>query len=120
MTGRAGCNKPTPRCEGRRQHDPGKSGLRHGARLLPVAPALSRYVELILAGMAIRARRPANLCCMRPATSLYLDLVRALAAFTVFMGHASGQFFTAGLLWQTGLYDQTAVMVFFVLSGFVI
>jgi peptidoglycan/LPS O-acetylase OafA/YrhL len=57
---------------------------------------------------------------MRPTTSLYLDLVRALAAFTVFMSHASGQFFTAGLLWQTGLYDQTAVMVFFVLSGFVI
>ena len=57
---------------------------------------------------------------MRPATSLYLDLVRAFAALTVFMSHASGQFFTAGLLWQTGLYDQTAVMIFFVLSGFVI
>ena len=57
---------------------------------------------------------------MRTATSLYLDLVRALAAFTVLMSHASGQLLTAGLLWQSGLYDQTAVMVFFVLSGFVI
>jgi len=57
---------------------------------------------------------------MKSATSLYLDALRFLAAFIVLMDHASGKLFTGGLLWQTNYYGQTAVMVFFVLSGFVI
>lgn len=57
---------------------------------------------------------------MQPSLSLYLDLVRYLAALTVFIGHAAGREWTGGILWQFGGYGQTAVMIFFVLSGFVI
>jgi peptidoglycan/LPS O-acetylase OafA/YrhL len=52
--------------------------------------------------------------------SAYLDLVRFLAALVVFLGHASGVHWTAGFLWQLGLYGDTCVVIFFVLSGFVI
>jgi peptidoglycan/LPS O-acetylase OafA/YrhL len=38
----------------------------------------------------------------------------------VFLGHSSGREFTGGFLWQLGQYQQTAVIVFFVLSGYVI
>lgn len=55
-----------------------------------------------------------------PGISLYLDVVRFCAAMTVFVGHSSGQLFTGGLLWQIALYMRSAVIVFFVLSGFVI
>ncbi|HEX8884270.1 MAG TPA: acyltransferase [Noviherbaspirillum sp.] len=52
--------------------------------------------------------------------SSYLDVVRFLAAMVVFLGHASGIHWTAGLLWQLGDYGDTCVVIFFVLSGFVI
>jgi peptidoglycan/LPS O-acetylase OafA/YrhL len=55
---------------------------------------------------------------MTNALSLYLDALRFGAAFTVFMSHfgrASGRMF-----WQMQPYGRTAVLVFFVLSGFVI
>lgn len=52
--------------------------------------------------------------------SAYLDIVRFLAAMVVFLGHASGVNWTAGLLWQLGPYGDTCVVIFFVLSGFVI
>lgn len=52
--------------------------------------------------------------------SAYLDLVRFLAAMVVFLGHASGVNWTAGFLWQLGPYGDTCVVIFFVLSGFVI
>src|SRR5579863_3058193 len=55
---------------------------------------------------------------MKPATSLYLDLMRFTAAATVFFYHVGG--FTGGLFWRAQLYAQTAVVIFFVLSGFVI
>ena len=57
---------------------------------------------------------------MRQEISLYLDVVRFSAAMVVFLGHASGRAFTGGLLWQLHPYLQTAVIMFFVLSGFVI
>ena len=57
---------------------------------------------------------------MKPKFSAYLDVVRFLAALTVFIGHASGMYWTGGLLWQLGKYGDTCVVVFFVLSGFVI
>ncbi|PKI15782.1 acyltransferase family protein [Colwellia sp. 12G3] len=57
---------------------------------------------------------------MNKETSLYLDLVRFSAAMIIFLGHASGQSFTGGLFWQLGLYLKAAVIVFFVLSGYVI
>jgi len=53
-------------------------------------------------------------------TSLYLDVIRFFAALVVFLGHASGKSFTGGLFWQFGLYLDAAVIVFFVLSGYVI
>nr|WP_217344881.1 acyltransferase [Noviherbaspirillum sp. L7-7A]MBV0879074.1 acyltransferase [Noviherbaspirillum sp. L7-7A] len=52
--------------------------------------------------------------------SNYLDVIRFLAAFIVFIGHASGMYWTGGFLWQIGAYGDTCVVIFFVLSGFVI
>jgi len=54
------------------------------------------------------------------AFSVHLDLVRFLAALTVFLGHASGQRLTGGFLWQMQRFGPLAVVVFFVLSGWVI
>lgn len=53
-------------------------------------------------------------------TSLYLDLIRFLAAFIVLIVHAFDVRLTGGFLWQLSAYGQTAVMVFFVMSGYVI
>jgi len=55
---------------------------------------------------------------MTNALSLYLDALRFGAAFTVFLSHYGK--FTGGLFWQMQPYGWTAVLVFFVLSGFVI
>src|ERR1700756_3943754 len=51
--------------------------------------------------------------------SLYLDALRFGAAFAVFVSHYSTGRISGGLFWQ---FDggRTAVLVFFVLSGFVI
>ncbi len=57
---------------------------------------------------------------MTPSLSLFLDLVRVLAAGAVFLSHASWHDHTGGLLWQLGGIGREAVDVFFVLSGFVI
>jgi peptidoglycan/LPS O-acetylase OafA/YrhL len=57
---------------------------------------------------------------MTPHTSVFLDLMRLLAAVLVFVGHASGQEWTGGRFWQVGRYMDTAVVTFFVMSGFVI
>lgn len=56
---------------------------------------------------------------MKTELSVYLDAVRIGAALVVFLGHASGPL-TQGFLWQLGPYLDAAVMVFFVLSGYVI
>ena len=57
---------------------------------------------------------------MNRPTSLYLDLVRFLAAMMVFLAHASEGRWSDGLLWQIRPYGLESVVVFFVLSGFVI
>ncbi len=57
---------------------------------------------------------------MKREVSLYLDLLRFLAALVVFAQHLSWQHFSAGLLWQIGPYGAQAVIVFFVLSGYLI
>ncbi|HVC59032.1 MAG TPA: acyltransferase [Acetobacteraceae bacterium] len=57
---------------------------------------------------------------MNRATSVYLDVIRFTAALIVFLGHVSGMHLTGGLFWQFGPYMTSAVVVFFVLSGFVI
>lgn len=57
---------------------------------------------------------------MQPATSLYLDAVRFLAATAVFLSHASYAKWTGGFLWQLQPLGPRAVDIFFVLSGFVI
>lgn len=54
------------------------------------------------------------------AVSLYLDLVRFLAAMCVFITHAKYNRFTNGWLDSVGRYGSDAVMIFFVLSGLVI
>jgi peptidoglycan/LPS O-acetylase OafA/YrhL len=66
---------------------------------------------------------------MKPGTSLYLDLVRFAAALTVFIEHLRehtkigfAEFWGAHPFWFSHwyLFSQTAVTVFFVLSGYVI
>ena len=57
---------------------------------------------------------------MTSALSFYLDALRFGAAFTVFVSHYAKQRYSGGLFWQTKPYGATAVLVFFVLSGFVI
>lgn len=57
---------------------------------------------------------------MHRGLSLYLDLIRFCAALAVFLSHVAGQRITHGFLWQFGPYGGEAVMVFFVLSGYVI
>jgi peptidoglycan/LPS O-acetylase OafA/YrhL len=55
---------------------------------------------------------------MTSVLSLYLDALRFGAAFTVFLSHFGR--FSAGMFSQMEPYGGTAVMVFLVLSGFVI
>jgi peptidoglycan/LPS O-acetylase OafA/YrhL len=57
---------------------------------------------------------------MDKAQSLYLDCLRFAAAMVVFLSHAASQKISGGIFWQLKEYDQTAVMIFFVMSGFVI
>lgn len=59
---------------------------------------------------------------MTPVLSTYLDLIRFTAALVVFIGHANADSLTGGLpvLWRLADRGADAVMVFFVLSGFVI
>ncbi len=57
---------------------------------------------------------------MQKNTSLYLDLLRFAAAMVVFLGHAANHHISGGLLWQIYPYLQTAVIIFFVMSGYVI
>ena len=57
---------------------------------------------------------------MTNALSLYLDALRFGAAFTVFVSHWAAGRYSGGFLWRVMPYGRTAVLVFFVLSGFVI
>src|SRR5438128_2185162 len=57
---------------------------------------------------------------MTNALSLYLDGLRFGAAFAVFVSHYAVGRISGGLFWQVAGYGRTAVLVFFVLSGFVI
>lgn len=59
---------------------------------------------------------------MNSTTSIYLDVIRFLAAALVFVVDANYGRFTGGLpvLWRFEALGNDAVMVFFVLSGFVI
>ena len=57
---------------------------------------------------------------MNKELSTYLDLLRVGAAATVFTGHLSWMAISGGFLWQLQPYGHSAVMIFFVLSGFVI
>ena len=55
---------------------------------------------------------------INPWTSWYLDLLRASAAVLVLLSHAGHAFFSHGLFWTPAIGHQM-VVVFFVLSGFV-
>jgi peptidoglycan/LPS O-acetylase OafA/YrhL len=57
---------------------------------------------------------------MTNALSFYLDALRFGAALTVFVSHYATGRISGGLFWQLADYGRTAVLVFFVLSGFVI
>ena len=55
---------------------------------------------------------------LNPGTSWYLDLVRGGAAIVVLLGHAGQGFFSQGLAWMPKVAHEM-VVIFFVLSGFV-
>jgi peptidoglycan/LPS O-acetylase OafA/YrhL len=57
---------------------------------------------------------------MKRDLSAFLDLTRILAAFTVFLAHLSKPLFGGTALSAFGELSHSAVIVFFVLSGFVI
>ena len=57
---------------------------------------------------------------MKKEFSLYLDLMRVIAALVVFLGHLSWARLSGGAGWWIQPYGHDGVMVFFVLSGFVI
>ena len=57
---------------------------------------------------------------MKSETSLYLDILRFGAAMSVFLSHLGGQNINAGVLWQFGAFGSAGVIVFFVLSGYVV
>ena len=57
---------------------------------------------------------------MHRTTSLYLDLVRLFAALLVFFFHAKLTKFDGAWLKDIGSYGHDAVMIFFVISGYVI
>jgi peptidoglycan/LPS O-acetylase OafA/YrhL len=57
---------------------------------------------------------------VQPALSTYLDLVRFTAAALVFLHHFAFQSLTAGRYAAWGELGEDAVMIFFVLSGYVI
>lgn len=57
---------------------------------------------------------------MNPGFSLYLDLLRVLAACAVVLCHFGSRRISGGVLWQAAPYGAEAVDVFFVISGLVI
>ncbi len=63
--------------------------------------------------------RPSPLPLARE-TSLYLDAVRVFAALVVLLDHFARPRISGGLFWQVAPFGGDAVIVFFVISGFVI
>lgn len=57
---------------------------------------------------------------MTNSLSLYLDALRFGAALTVFVSHYAKGRYSGGLFWEMTDYGRIGVLVFFVLSGFVI
>lgn len=58
---------------------------------------------------------------MSKSFSLYLDVIRFLAALAVFLAHLSSTPFTSNTIWwRLSGYGDIAVTIFFVLSGYVI
>lgn len=74
--------------------------------------ARQKWLFLFVAGIGV---------VLTKSFSLFLDLVRFIAALAVFVEHLSIPEFSGGLLgWRFGRYGAASVMLFFVLSGFVI
>ena len=57
---------------------------------------------------------------MTLALSIYLDLIRLFAASMVVFQHANARSFTGSMLWRLSWHGTESVILFFVLSGFVI
>lgn len=57
---------------------------------------------------------------MNSTISIYLDFVRFAAALMVFIHHLAYERLTGGSLSPMGVFGEDAVMIFFVLSGYVI
>jgi peptidoglycan/LPS O-acetylase OafA/YrhL len=123
-----------------------RSALRAGPGRLPSLPELRATALSCMWGMGASLRqvrfkewdrlaptsaRTAPNFAVSPTASLMLDLVRGLAAVAVFIGHFLNAFYvdyariedksrTARALYSTAGFGLVAVVIFFVLSGFVI
>jgi peptidoglycan/LPS O-acetylase OafA/YrhL len=75
-------------------------------------------VELRPIDLAPMALRPQPR--MAEPLSLYLDVIRLGAATLVFLSHVGLQTVSGGFLWQLHAYGTVAVVIFFVLSGYVV
>jgi peptidoglycan/LPS O-acetylase OafA/YrhL len=69
----------------------------------------------VLAALELRPRRR-----LSEPVSLYLDVIRLGAATLVFLSHIGLQAVSGGFLWQLHAYGTVAVVIFFVLSGYVV
>lgn len=57
---------------------------------------------------------------MNKPLSIYLDAARFFAAAVVFFCHLASERLSGGVLWQIKPFSQTAVIFFFLLSGYII
>jgi peptidoglycan/LPS O-acetylase OafA/YrhL len=96
--------------------------LRYDDNLNPSLERRTRYRpdEFIDVIHPIWSQTPVFIGAMTQALSLYLDALRFGAAFTVFVSHWAGARYSGGQFWRVMGYGRTSVIVFFVLSGFVI
>ena len=100
---------------------PARVAVDYGDLIRNITPAGLQMADIIFP--ALQQRRPSDRT-KRPLSrnvSIYLDLLRLVAAFAVFLGHANSFFFpgTHYMPFILG-HQREAVAVFFVLSGFVI
>jgi peptidoglycan/LPS O-acetylase OafA/YrhL len=71
-------------------------------------------------GVKIRILLKKRWINMDRKTSVYLDLLRVIATLSVFIGHFSYEQFSGGFFSKIGGFRNDAVMIFFVLSGYLI
>src|SRR4030095_922972 len=98
-----------------------RPGGRGPAAARQPGPSIARALRIRVAHAPPRpAARQRGIGAMKRGLSLYLDVVRVSAALAVVVTHLAYPELSGGMLAPWRLVGNDAVMVFFVLSGFVI